>query len=348
LTGDYYRSTLKQAARLQKVNFRPVSLAQLALIAFKIRIMKANVCSILILILLFTTSVQAQQAAPPPALRNADSLYLNAMYKQALEKYTDYIKANPGFLPVTLARMAFCNHYMGRYDEAVKLYTDVLNRKHSPGLHAQLYSRMAMTYSMKKDKQQALTFLDSAVANGYLNAYELENSGDFKFIRNEAAFKKIYTTAYNAAYPCKSRPGARLFDFWIGEWDVFNNQYPNSRVGSSVIQDVSGGCTILENYQSSGNLYSGKSQNWYDTTTKKWTQVWIGAGGDYQTFTDGEYKDGAMRFKFQQPDANGVMQPGNFIFYNLGPNKVSQYNDLSNDGGKTFQVVYDFIYVRRQ
>lgn len=303
---------------------------------------------ILILLLFIAFSLRAQQAGPPPAVRHADSLYFNLQYKEALAGYSAYINQNPNAFPVTYARMAFSNHFLGNYTEAMRLYQEVLKKQFGPGLKPQLYSRMAMTYSMKGDKQQAMVFLDSAVANGYANAYELEHAKDFQAIRNEARFKTIYTNALNATLPCTTRPEARLFDFWVGEWDVYNNLYPNNRVGSSSIQNVSGGCMILENWQSFNGLYSGKSQNWYDTTAKKWNQLWLGAGGDVQRFTDGEYKDGAMRFKYQQPNAQGVLQPGNFIFYNMGPDKVRQYSELSSDSGKTFQVVYDFIYIRKK
>ncbi|SRR5258706_3615193 len=311
--------------------------------------MKAKNHFIVIQILLFLTAgVNAQQAYQSPVLRKADSLFFHYNYKDALAQYTEYVKTNTNPLPVTSARMAFSNHFLGNYQQALSLYEEVLKKQISRPLRAQLYSRMAMTHSMKGNKQQALVFLDSAVANGYLNTYELENLADFELVRSDQKFKALNNSAYNNAFPCKSITGARLFDFWIGKWDVYNNLFPHNRVGTSIIQNVSGECTILENWQSYNNPFSGKSQNWYDTATKKWTQLWIGSGGGHQYFTDGEYKDGAMRFKFQQPDANGIMQPGNFIFYNLGPGKVRQYNEVSNDGGKTFQVVYDFNYIRKK
>lgn len=311
--------------------------------------MKAKGYFIVAQILLYSAaSLNAQQASQSPVLRKADSLFFHFNYRDALDQYTEYIKTNTNPLPVTSARMAFSNHFLGNYQQALSIYVEVLKKQIGRPLRAQLYSRMAMTYSMKGNKREAFVFLDSAVANGYLNTYELENFKDFKSIRNDERFKRIYANAYDNAFPCKSTPGARLFDFWIGEWDVYNNLFPNNRVGTSIIQNVSGECTILENWQSYNNPFSGKSQNWYDTTTKKWTQLWIGSGGGHQYFTDGEYKDGAMRFKFQQPDANGIMQPGNFIFYNLGPDKVRQYNELSNDSGKTFQVGYDFMYIRKK
>lgn len=290
---------------------------------------------------------QSPALNPNPLSRSADSLFFNMKYEAAIRQYLAFIKDNDNAPPVSYARLAFCCHFNGNYNDALKYYDKTIEKKPANALKSQLYSRMAMTYSMLKNKQKALEYLDSAMNNGYFNSYEMENFRDYAFIRNETKFKVAYDTAYNRSFPCKTTPHARDFDFWIGEWDVYNNSYPNHRVGSSVIQNVSGECTILENWQSWNNPFSGKSQNWYDPNTGKWTQLWIGSGGGHQYFTDGEYKDGTMRFKAMAPGANGVLQPGNFIFYNLGPDKVRQYYEQSADSGKTFQPVYDFIYIRK-
>lgn len=290
---------------------------------------------------------QLQAPSANPVLREADSLYFNMNYKAALEKYMGFYEKNNAPGNTVLARIAFCNHFTGHYTEALRYYAMVLPNKPGPALKAVLYSRMAMTYARKKDKANALTCLDSANANGYFNSYEMEHFSDFNFIRNEARFKSLYDSVTNRAYPCKTLARARDFDFWVGEWDVYNNQYPKHQVGTSIIQNTAGECLVLENWQAFNASHSGKSQNWYNPTTGKWTQLWVGSGGGNTQYSDGEYKDGAMRFKYQLPDAAGVMQPGNFIFYNLGPNKVRQYQELSTDGGKTFRVIYDFIYIRK-
>ncbi|MBA4849283.1 tol-pal system YbgF family protein [Emticicia sp. BO119] len=289
----------------------------------------------------------AQNIQPSPT-RGADSLFFNMRYKEAISKYNAYLATASNPLNITYARLAFSNHFTGDYEEAIKYYNLILSKNPLPALKAQLYSRMAMTYAMKMNKEKALVYLDSANANGYLNAYEMEKFKDFDSIRNLPRFKDIYQSVSNRVYPCKTQPRARDFDFWIGTWEVYNNQYPNHRVGTSVVESVSGDCTILENWYAFNSPGDGKSQNWYNPTTGKWTQMWIGSGGGATQYNDGEYKDGAMRFKYTQTDAQGVVQPGNFVFENLGPDKVRQYQDISSDGGKTFNIMFDFIYIRKK
>ena len=115
----------------------------------------------------------------------------------------------------------------------------------------------------------------------------------------------------------------------------------------SVIQLISGGCAILENWESS--LSNGKSINFIDPTNNKWKQSWAGnyANG-IQEFVNGEYKDSAMRFTFETIDAKGQKLMGHFVFFNQGPNQVRQFNETSADGGKTWITSYDFTYYRKK
>jgi len=153
-------------------------------------------------------------------------------------------------------------------------------------------------------------------------------------------------------FPCMDDKRAREFDFWVGEWDVYKNG-TNVLAGISKIEMASGGCMILENWTSKGATpFNGKSMNYVNPSTGKWEQLWIGSDGIHtnnpQKFIDGEYRDGAMRFTFEQITQQNQKQIGRFIFYNNGPDEVRQFNEVSSDNGKTWTTVYDFIYKRRK
>jgi hypothetical protein len=159
------------------------------------------------------------------------------------------------------------------------------------------------------------------------------------------AVEKIDSTK---AFPCTIDPKQRMFDFWIGEWEAYVTG-TNRLAGHSVIQSVSGGCMILENWTSARAPYNGKSMNFIDAATGKWQQVWVGSeGGGQHVFVNGEYRDSAMRFDFGQMGANGKKQKGRFIFFNQGPDQVRQLNETSDDGGKTWVVAYDLTYKRKK
>jgi len=79
-----------------------------------------------------------------------------------------------------------------------------------------------------------------------------------------------------ATFPCLNDPQARQFDFWTGEWNVYPTGKENL-VGHSLVQVVSGGCALLENWEATNGTNTGKSLNFVDIATHKWQQTWVGS-----------------------------------------------------------------------
>src|SRR2546423_9075486 len=71
---------------------------------------------------------------------------------------------------------------------------------------------------------------------------------------------------------CANDADRHRFDFWIGEWDVtMPDGHP---AGSSVIQSVSGGCALLENW-TRGSGGHGKRLKAHKPGLKPWQPVLI-------------------------------------------------------------------------
>ena len=142
---------------------------------------------------------------------------------------------------------------------------------------------------------------------------------------------------------CSSRPESRQMDFWAGEWDVTAQ---GRKVASSRIERSVGDCVIFESYTQPDG-YIGRSINFYDASLGRWRQTWADSAGGASEFT-GVYKDGAMRFEGETHLADGRKVLRRMTVYNLGPDRVRQQSDRSVDGGKTWAVAYDFVYVRKK
>jgi hypothetical protein len=149
--------------------------------------------------------------------------------------------------------------------------------------------------------------------------------------------------------PC-SNPEYRQFDFWIGEWEAYG---PKGKAGDSKISLILDSCTILEEWTSSpvakGLRYSGKSYNMYNAATKKWQQYWIDNTGSITEYFNGHYEPGKMIVETanqQVNDSTWLIQ--RMTFYNLGPDKVRQHGENSNDGGKTWATSFDLEYRRKK
>ncbi|MBS1916462.1 MAG: tetratricopeptide repeat protein [Bacteroidetes bacterium] len=298
----------------------------------------------ILLSLLFVVAVSNFLSAQN-ILQVADSFFYQSDWKAAKEKYAMYLR-DTSTNAIAWNRLGYCNYNMGMYEEAVKSYEKALGNKPSPQLKFIVESRLAKVYAKENKNDASVNWLNKAIGDGYTNIHEMDSSSDFESLRNTQAFKDARQKAFIIAYPCSADVHSRQFDFWIGEWDVYQTGTKNL-VGHSIIQSISGGCAILENWTSLAGAHNGKSINYYDTLAKAWEQDWVGSSGDIQRFTNGRYENEKMMFTYTTKQ-NGQKAFGNFIFYNLGADKVRQYQDVSVDDGKTFQVSYDFTYIRKK
>jgi hypothetical protein len=64
----------------------------------------------------------------------------------------------------------------------------------------------------------------------------------------------------------------RQFDFWIGEWEVFDKT--GQKIGDSSVTKEEAGCLLVERWKSArGN--NGQSYNFVDPSRGQWRQVWV-------------------------------------------------------------------------
>lgn len=153
-------------------------------------------------------------------------------------------------------------------------------------------------------------------------------------------------TATNAQAPCAS-PEHRQFDFWIGDWEVFDfsSGQKGAPAGTNLVTKEFKGCVIQEHWTGSQGGHGG-SFNTYQPSEQKWHQVWVDDSGTFLNLI-GEFKDGAMVLSDEQP---GVTLT-NRITWSLvsnDPDQVRQLWQQSRDGGKTWSVAFDGLYLRKK
>jgi hypothetical protein len=160
----------------------------------------------------------------------------------------------------------------------------------------------------------------------------------------------FFANAVLAQKPC-SKPEYRQFDFWIGEWEAFGVK--GQKAGDSKISLLLDSCTIFEEWTSAtitqGLRFSGKSYNSYNAAQKRWQQYWVDNTGGITEYFNGHYEPGKMIVE----TANTKMNDSTWLiqrmtFYNLGPDKVRQHGENSNDGGKTWTTSFDLEYRRKK
>ena len=82
--------------------------------------------------------------------------------------------------------------------------------------------------------------------------------------------------AYSQEVGCTNIDGFSDFDFWVGEWEVFDTNTGN-KAGENSIQKMEGGCMLMESWNSADGG-TGSSMNYFNPVTNEWRQLWVSAG----------------------------------------------------------------------
>jgi len=151
------------------------------------------------------------------------------------------------------------------------------------------------------------------------------------------------TTPPTRPVACATEAPRHQFDFWIGEWEVTTKD--GKRAGSSIVESVSGGCALLENW-TSGSGGRGKSLNAWNPSIRQWQQYWIGQDGAPTEFRSSEFDGKSLSFFNRQ--GSDSLSFSRMTFTPLDAATVRQHAEKTTDGGKTWSTEYDLYYHRRK
>ncbi len=144
-----------------------------------------------------------------------------------------------------------------------------------------------------------------------------------------------------AAKPCAD-PAHRQFDFWLGDWDVTT---PDGKAaGHNRITQILGGCALREEWTGKSGTH-GTSLNMFDAGARRWRQTWVDDGGTVLLLT-GEFEGGKMVLEGDSPAAGGATVRQRITWTPQPGGKVRQLWDSSADGGKSWKVEFDGMYVK--
>jgi tetratricopeptide (TPR) repeat protein len=286
--------------------------------------------------LLTLNQLSLAQVPPSPKMKAASELYSQKKFAESVTALIDVVQDEPqnGRAWYLLGKSY---HSLGKYEQAIAAFEKNVAIVQNP---ASMYN-IACGYSRLKQPDKAFEWLDKAVKAGPGTIQSPETDPDLENLRGDARFAKFIESYDRAMRPCKYAPESRQLDFWIGTWDVFNTQ--GQKVGVNVIQPFAESCALMENW-TAVNESNGKSINYYDPSTEKWYQFWIGSGGGALRY-EGRYRDGAMRFEGETVAA-GKKTFHRLTFSKNADGSVRQFAEMSNDEGKTWSVSYDFKYVK--
>jgi tetratricopeptide (TPR) repeat protein len=289
-----------------------------------------------IIALTLSVAVFAQPAASPEMTAAAE-LMKQQKFADAAVIYEKLVRADPKNGPAW--------YYLGSARFSLKDYRGAADAyEHNIPISGNPFAmyNLACAYSRMGQNEKALDELSKAIDDPKMVVATINfDDPDLAAISGDPRFAALRGKVDRVVRPCMYSDEAKQLNFWVGEWDVYNPQ--GRKDGTSSIQSFASGCGILENWTGTFGG-GGKSINFYDAGDKKWHQYWIGAAGGPQRYI-GAYSDGAIRY-VGEPTPSGPMV--RLTFFNIDANTVRQLSERSADSGKTWQVNYDYKYVRRK
>jgi ketosteroid isomerase-like protein len=138
-----------------------------------------------------------------------------------------------------------------------------------------------------------------------------------------------------------SAPEYQEFNFWIGDWDVFDVDNPTIVVARTRVDRILDGCVLREDYQAANGL-KGQSFSLYDASRKVWHQSWVTNRGQALVI-EGKVQGGEMVLNGADHTADGKERQvrGDWKPVEGG---VRETAVASIDGGKTWQPWFDLVF----
>jgi hypothetical protein len=133
-----------------------------------------------------------------------------------------------------------------------------------------------------------------------------------------------------------SDPAHHEFDFWIGQWDSFDQA--GALQGHLSVRPILEGC-VLEEQWTGTDGGTGRSFTIYDATRKLWNQTWVSSHGTLLPL-EGRRVQKAMVLMGQHVQPDGTLALHRTIWTPLPTGDVRQVWDYTTDGAQTWVVNY--------
>lgn len=143
--------------------------------------------------------------------------------------------------------------------------------------------------------------------------------------------------------PC-SQPEAAQFDFWLGEWDL---EWGEDGRGRNVITRALDDCVIVENFDGTPAIrLRGTSVSVFDARSGQWRQTWVDNQGGYLDFSGAFSNSRMVLMRSATLDGQRFLQ--RMVWYDIQDDSLSWNWERSDDGGKSWEVLWEIRYTRAE
>lgn len=131
-----------------------------------------------------------------------------------------------------------------------------------------------------------------------------------------------------------------LFDFWIGDWTVYDIN--GKIIGKNSITKIYDNCVLQEKWTSLGKN-RGTSYNYYNKKDNTWNQIWIDNSG-YNLVLKGNYLNGKMVLKSELKQGSKGKYYNQITWTKNNDGSVTQIWNILDEKNKMLQEAFRGIY----
>jgi hypothetical protein len=129
----------------------------------------------------------------------------------------------------------------------------------------------------------------------------------------------------------------RQFDFWAGDWNVFDID-AHDPAATARVDPILDGCVLHEDYRQSDG-FSGQSFTTYDATHQLWHQSWVTNRGS-RLEMDGSFANGVLTLNGNSPTTGALVR----VVWKPEKGEVRETAVISKDQGKTWAPLFDMVF----
>jgi len=293
---------------------------------------------LLVAISIVVSAVQTQpQTTASESTKSADEAFARKDWATAVQRYEAVVASQPenGQAWQNLGESFL---QLKTYQKAAEAFQNAAQLKFRPLIN-QL--NLARVFAASGDSHAALARLHEVAASPQgpqARAFVLMSS-EFESLKSTTEYSQVL----EELAPCR-RPEFHQFDFWVGDWEV--RDPAGNVVGSNLVTHEQEGCLLVEHWTSSRGGQTGTSFNYYHVGDGKWHQLYLSNSGNAGAFPpmSGEFRDNKVVL-ITDEKASPVFR---WTWYVIAPGRVRQMAEQSNDGEKTWQTVWDSVYVDKK
>ena len=151
--------------------------------------------------------------------------------------------------------------------------------------------------------------------------------------------RSLAAAEVQSSAPC-SAPQYRQFDFWLGDWDLFDAN-PNAPVARAKVSSILDGCVLLEEYEGADGS-KGKSFSTYDFSRDIWHQTWVTNRGKL-LWIEGHYINGEIVLSGVEHTSSGLERQVRGTWKQVREG-VRETAVTSTDGGRHWELWFDLMF----